>query len=99
MQQYTMSLKNGIIVEETEKELFLAGYDGKCLHLQSPSPELKNLLANLAVGGLTANELAEAASHADHKTDLARTYYFLDIMEQKRWLCYTAAPGKLTGQI
>jgi SagB-type dehydrogenase family enzyme len=53
----------------------------------------KNILANLAAGGLTADQLIEAAHRADQNADLARLYFLLVTLEGKKWLCYTLAPG------
>lgn len=90
---YILSLKKSVAVYRDGPDLLLAGSDTKGLRLAGPSPAQKNILANLKGGGLTADELAEAAHHADQDAGLARLYYLLTILEQKKWLCYTLAPG------
>ena len=95
---YTLALKKSVAVHTDGPDLLLAGNDAKGMRLASPSLAQKNILANLIGGGLTADQLVEAAHHADQNADLARLYYLLVILEQKKWLCYTLAPGgqKLT---
>ena len=90
---YTLSLKKSVAVRTDGPDLLLAGSDGKGIRLKSPSPAQKNILTNLTGGGLTAEQLVEAARRAGRDTDPARLYYLLTALEQKKWLCYTLAPG------
>lgn len=90
---YTLSLKKSVAVHRHGEDLLLAGSDAKGMRLARPSSAQKNILANLSGGGLTADQLVEAAHHAEQGADLARLYYLLATLEQKKWLCYTLAPG------
>ncbi len=90
---YNLSLKKSVAVRTDGPDLLLAGSGAKGMRLKSPTAAQKNILANLTGGGLTAEQLVEAACRAGQDADLARLYYLLAVLEQKKWLCYTLAPG------
>jgi SagB-type dehydrogenase family enzyme len=90
---YALSLKKSVAVHTDGPDLLLAGSNAKGMRLASPLPAQKNILANLTGGGLTAEQLVEEAHRTDQDAGMARLYYLLAILEQKKWLCYTLAPG------
>jgi len=91
---YILSLKKSVVVHTDGPDLLLiGGSDAKGMRLTSPSSAQKNILTNLTGGGMTADQLVEAAHHVDQDADLARLYYLLATLERKKWLCYTLAPG------
>lgn len=85
--------KKNVAVHTDGADMILAGSDAKGMRLANPSPAQKNILANLTRGGLTEDQLVEAAHNDNQDVDLARLYYLLATLEQKKWLCYTLTPG------
>jgi SagB-type dehydrogenase family enzyme len=92
-QQTTLSLKNSVSVLEEGDDLWLACRDGKGLRLSLPGPALRNLVSQLEAGGLTADELSDAAARRQADADPALLYYTLAMIEEKGFVCYTLAPG------
>jgi len=90
---YILSLKKSIAVRTDGPDLLLAGSDAEGMRLKGPSAAQKNILANLTGGGLTAEQLVEAARRAGQDAGPARLYYLLAALERKKWICYTLAPG------
>lgn len=89
----TLTLKTTVTIQEQGNDLLLAGHDRNAVRLTSPGKGLKSLLAQLVAGGMTADQLCEAAVSEDSGTDLARLYYAVARFEKKGFVCYTLAIG------
>lgn len=90
---YTLTLKNTVVVHEHGGDLLLAGPDGNAVRLTKPGKALKSLLTHLTAGGMTTDQLCEAAASVDASADLVRLYYAVASFEKKGFVCYTLAIG------
>lgn len=91
---YILSLKRNLSIKEEKGDLLLSDRYGKGMRLARPTPAQRCLLAHLAEGYLTAEQLVEEAAGTEPTTSQARLYYLLDVLEQKKWLCYTLVAGE-----
>lgn len=85
-----------LVAREHEDALHLTGPGDKTVRLKRQDSALNSLLVNLRAGGLTADQLCDAAIAADQENSaIARLYYVLAIFEKYGFLCYTvSAKGK-----
>lgn len=93
---YQLRFISALVAREHEDALLLTGWGDKTVRLKRRDSALSALLANLLAGGLTADQLCDAAITADPvNCDIARIYYVLAIFEKHCFLRYTvSAKGK-----
>jgi SagB-type dehydrogenase family enzyme len=93
---YQLRFIPALVTREHEDALLLTGLGDKTVRLKRQGAALSALLANLAAGGLTADQLCDVAIKADPvNADIARIYYLLAIFEKNGFLGYTvSAKGK-----
>jgi SagB-type dehydrogenase family enzyme len=90
---YTLSLKNTVVVHEHGDDLLLTGHEARAVRLFKPNNALKCLLSKLKAGGMTADQLCESVIQEDASVDLAKLYYVIDSLEKKSFICYTLDIG------
>ena len=89
---YQLCFMPALVTREHEDALFLTGLGDKTVRLKRQGSALSSLLANLSAGGLTADQLCDAAITADPvNSEIARMYYVLAIFEKNCFLRYTVS--------
>ena len=91
--QYTLAFHSTITLQKNGDDLLLAGYGGNAMRVAKPGNAINSLLANLTAGGMTAEQLCEAAAEQEDSADIARLYYAIAAFEKKGFFSYTLAVG------
>ncbi|MBY0357174.1 MAG: SagB family peptide dehydrogenase [Candidatus Obscuribacterales bacterium] len=86
---YTLSFKSTAKLEEDDSALLLCVPERSRLRIAAPTPSIRTLLEHLFAGGMTDDQLCEAAMHADKNADPAKIYFFLEKLAAYGMLCYT----------
>lgn len=93
-QQLALAFNEAVVLHEVGDDLLVGKHDDNAMRLEKPDKLLKGLLANLTTGGMTADQLCDAAADQDHGADLARLYYAIAAFEKKGFIRYTLVVGQ-----
>ncbi|MDB5964725.1 MAG: hypothetical protein JWQ72_1225 [Polaromonas sp.] len=91
--QYNLAFHSTVALQENRGDWLLTGHGGNAMRVAKLGNAVCSLLANLTAGGMTADQLCEAAAEQDGGADIARLYYVIAAFEKKGFVSYTLAVG------
>lgn len=90
---FVLLLKKNLVILNEGEDIILANSDGTTNRIIAPSIAQQVILDHLKKGGFTKDQLLNIALNEDPDADLARLYYLILFLEEKRWLSYTLVSG------